>query len=121
MIASKLSTNRFTSNLVHTSFTHFYALFLLFARSFSSEFGTISPEASYIGIFGFTGGFIGAMYGGLMQSRFAELRFRESNEATVFDSKVAAQRKLLDSMTLSFGKGAVRYGIRYALFFSSFS
>lgn len=72
-------------------------------------------------MFGFTGGFLGALYGGLLHSRLMNLRFRESNEATVFYSQFAAERKLLDSMTLSFGKGAARFGLRYAIFCFSFS
>lgn len=72
-------------------------------------------------MFSLTGGVLGAIYGGLLHSRMMNQRFRESNEATVFDSKLAAERKLLDSMTLSFGRGAARYGLRYAVFCFSFS
>lgn len=86
-----------------------------------SEYGTLSPELSFINLFGFTGGMMGALYGGLLNARITNIRFRESNEATVFDSQRVAHRKLLDSTALGFGKGAARFGIRYGIFCFSFA
>lgn len=72
-------------------------------------------------MFGFFGAFIGGINGGLLYSRMTNVRYRESNEATVYESHNVAQRKMLDKMTLSFGRGIVRYGIRYGLFCFAFS
>lgn len=76
----------------------------------------MSPEASYISMFSFAGGFIGALYGGLLESRIANLNYRESNEAVVYYSQKAAQRDLLDKTTIGFGKGVARWGSRYFVF-----
>lgn len=86
-----------------------------------SEFGTISPEASFVNVFTFTGAFTGAFYGGLLHSRIENMNFRESNEATLYYSQKTAQSALMDRTTIGFGKGALRFGIRYAIFFFSFS
>lgn len=86
-----------------------------------SENGTISGEASFITIFGFTGGMVGALYGGLVQSKYANMSFRESNQAVAFYSNKAASRDLLDATTIGFGKGAVKWGVRYAIFCTSFA
>lgn len=85
------------------------------------ENGTISPELSYISIVGFTGALLGSLYGGLVESRFKNQSYIESNEATVYYSKKAANRELIDNMTLSFGKGAAKFGIRYAIFGFTFA
>lgn len=71
-------------------------------------------------MFTFTGGFIGGLYGGLLNSRIVNLRFRESNEATLYYSQKAAQRELLDKTTIGFAQGVVKWGIRYAIFCFSF-
>lgn len=81
-----------------------------------SEYGTISPEASFVNMFGFVGAMLGGINGGLLYSRLSNLTFRESNEATVFESRGVAQRKMQDTMTLSFARGAVRFGVRYGIF-----
>lgn len=93
----------------------------MYCLEIDSENGTISPEASFINMFGLCGGVIGAIYGGLLHSRLQNVRFRESNEATLYYSKKAAHRELVDAMTISFGKGAARFGIKYAIFFTSFA
>lgn len=67
------------------------------------------------------GAMIGGMNGGLLYSRMSNLTFRECNDATVFESRGVAQRKMLDTMTLSFGRGVVRFGIRYGIFCFGFS
>lgn len=93
---------------------------MLWLLCFDSENGTMSGEASFISMFTFTGAFIGACYGGLFQSRLANLNFRESNEATLYYSQRAAQRDLLDRTTIGFAQGAVKWGTRYAVFCFSF-
>lgn len=87
--------------------------------SIFSENGTISGEASFITIFGFTGGLVGALYGGLVQSKYAIMNFRESNEAVLYYSNKAASRELLDATTIGFGKGVAKWGVRYAIFCTS--
>lgn len=67
-------------------------------------------------MFGFVGAMIGGINGGLLYSRLSNLTFRETNDATVFESRGVAHRKMLDTMTLSFARGAVRFGIRYGIF-----
>lgn len=72
-------------------------------------------------MFAFSGAFVGAIYGGLLRSRMENMTFRESNEATLYYSQKAAQRMLMDKTTLGFGRGALRYGVRYAIFCFSFA
>lgn len=98
--------------------TKVYLLFYLF--KFNSENGTISSEASFISMFTFTGGFIGGIYGGLLNSRIANFNFRESNEATLYYSQKAAKRELLDKTTIGFAQGFLKWGVRYAIFCFSF-
>lgn len=96
------------------------SLYLFYLFSFDSENGTISPEAAFINMFTFTGGFIGALYGGLLNSRIVNLNFRESNEATLYYSQKAAKRELLDKTTIGFAQGVLKWGVRYAIFCFSF-
>lgn len=93
--------------------TNFFVLF------FSAN-GTISPELAFMNVAAFCGGLVGAIHNGLRNSHFANISFRESNEITLFQSQREAGRKMLDTMTLSFGRGAARGGIRYGLFCFSF-
>lgn len=72
-------------------------------------------------MFTFTGAFLGALHGGIYYARLTEVRYRESNEATVYETQRLAYRSMGDTMTLSFGRGVVRYGIRYAIFCASLS
>jgi hypothetical protein len=62
-----------------------------------SEFGNISPELNAALQAGFMGMFIGACYGGIVNSKVAYTDFMERNEATVFkshfDAKVCGQSK----------------------------
>lgn len=71
-------------------------------------------------MYGFVAGVIGAAYGGLYQSRSANFNYRESNEATLYFSNKVAARKLLDATTIGFSKGVVRWGLRYAIFSTTF-
>lgn len=56
-----------------------------------SEFGNISPELNAALQAGFMGMFIGACYGGIVNSKVAYTDFMERNEATVFKSHFDAK------------------------------
>lgn len=84
------------------------------------EDGNISPELASINMAGFTGMFIGGLIGGIFQSKISNLNFRDSNEATLFDSNMDAKRKLQNESTIGFGKGAFRMGWRCGIFCLSF-
>lgn len=86
-----------------------------------SENGTLSKELAFINVAGFAGMIIGAIYGGLAQSRISHFNYRESNEATLYYSNMAAHRSLHDEMTIGFGKGAFRWGRRIGIFCLSFA
>ncbi|XP_031629623.1 RPII140-upstream gene protein [Contarinia nasturtii] len=83
--------------------------------------GSISPEASFISMVGFTGAYIGAIYGGILESKRANMNFRETTEAVLYQSRREAQRELQNSTTVGFGKGVFRWGIRYGIFCTSFT
>lgn len=65
--------------------------------------------------------FLGGIYGGLLEAKFANINFRESNEATLFETRLVAQKKLQEQTTLGFGKGAFRWGRRCGIFCWSFA
>lgn len=71
-------------------------------------------------MFGFCGMFIGAIYGGVLQSQLTNINYRESNEATLYTSNLDAKRKLQNETTVGFSKGALRWGWRTGLFCYSF-
>ncbi|XP_037949753.1 RPII140-upstream gene protein [Teleopsis dalmanni] len=85
-----------------------------------SEFHTISPELNSIYQGGFVGFLIGAVYGGVIQSREGYMRFMENNEATAFESHLDAKRKLQDQFTINFAKGGLKWGWRLGLFTTSY-
>lgn len=60
-------------------------------KYFYSEFGAISPELNSVYQAGFMGFLIGAIYGGVIQSREGYLSFMENNEATAFKSHLDAK------------------------------
>lgn len=60
--------------------------------------------------------FIGGIIGGVFQARVANMNFRESNEASLFESNLDAKRKLQNDSTIGFGKGAFRMGWRVGIF-----
>ncbi|XP_023708484.1 RPII140-upstream gene protein isoform X3 [Cryptotermes secundus] len=80
------------------------------------EFGNISPELNAALQAGFMGMFVGACYGGIVNSKVAYTDFMERNEATVFQSHFDAKKKLQDQVTVGFGKGAFRWGWRLGMF-----
>ncbi|XP_072384294.1 complex I assembly factor TIMMDC1, mitochondrial [Diabrotica undecimpunctata] len=84
------------------------------------EFGNVTNEAQSILHVGALSIFLGAIYGGVINSRQAYMEFMRSNEATSFKSHLDAKRKLQDAVTISFGKGAFKWGWRLTLFSTSF-
>uniref|UniRef100_A0A1I8P7W6 Complex I assembly factor TIMMDC1, mitochondrial n=1 Tax=Stomoxys calcitrans TaxID=35570 RepID=A0A1I8P7W6_STOCA len=84
------------------------------------EFGSISPELNSIYQAGFLGFLVGAIYGGIIQSRVSYMDFMENNQATAFQSHLDAKRKLQDKFTMSFAKGGLKWGWRVALFTTSY-
>ncbi|GFG34337.1 hypothetical protein Cfor_08958 [Coptotermes formosanus] len=84
------------------------------------EFGNVSPELNAACQAGFTGMFVGACYGGIVNSKIAYTDFMERNDATVFKSHLEAKKKLQDQVTIAFGKGAFRWGWRLGLFTGSY-
>lgn len=92
-------------------------LYLMFSID---EFGRISSEVNAIYQAGFLGFLVGACYGGFVSSRVAYVNFMERNQATAFKSSFEAKRKLQDQVTVTFAKGAFKWGWRLALFTTSY-
>ncbi|XP_055375077.1 RPII140-upstream gene protein [Condylostylus longicornis] len=84
------------------------------------EHGAISNELNSIHQAGFLGFLIGAIYGGVINSRKAYIDFMENNEATAFKSHLDAKKKLQDQFTVSFAKGGFKWGWRIGLFTTSY-
>uniref|UniRef100_A0A1Q3FI42 Complex I assembly factor TIMMDC1, mitochondrial n=1 Tax=Culex tarsalis TaxID=7177 RepID=A0A1Q3FI42_CULTA len=92
-------------------------LYLMFSVD---EFGRVSNEINSIYQAGFLGFLVGACYGGFINSRVAYMNFMERNQATAFKSSFEAKRKLQDQVTLTFARGAFKWGWRLALFTTSY-
>jgi len=84
------------------------------------EFDSISSELNSIYQAGFLGFLVGALYGGIIQSRASYFNFMESNKATAFKSHLDAKRKLQDQFTVNFAKGGFKWGWRVGLFTTSY-
>ncbi|KAH8383789.1 hypothetical protein KR009_010543 [Drosophila setifemur] len=84
------------------------------------EFGSISSELNSIYQGGFLGFLIGAIYGGVTQSRTGYMNFMENNQATAFKSHFDAKKKLQDQFTVNFAKGGFKWGWRVGLFTTSY-
>ncbi|XP_017047195.1 RPII140-upstream gene protein [Drosophila ficusphila] len=84
------------------------------------EFGSISSELNSIYQAGFMGFLIGAIYGGVTQSRVGYMNFMENNQATAFKSHFDAKKKLQDQFTVNFAKGGFKWGWRVGLFTTSY-
>ncbi|XP_063218014.1 RPII140-upstream gene protein [Bacillus rossius redtenbacheri] len=84
------------------------------------EFGTHSPELHVVYQAGFYGAFIGACIGGFLGSKAAYLNFMDTNQATAFKSHLDAKKKLQDQVTISFARGAFKWGWRLGLFSGSY-
>lgn len=85
-----------------------------------SEFNEISPELNSILNVGFLSTVVGAIYGGIMDSKEAYINFMKNNQATAFKTHLEAKRKLQDAVTLNFAKGAVKWGWRLSIFCTTF-
>ncbi|XP_055616285.1 RPII140-upstream gene protein [Toxorhynchites rutilus septentrionalis] len=92
-------------------------LYLMFSFD---EFGRMSSELNAIYQAGFLGFFVGACYGGFVDSRVSYMNFMERNQATAFQSSFEAKRKLQDQVSVNFAKGAFKWGWRIALFTTSY-
>ncbi|KAH8388360.1 hypothetical protein KR093_005109 [Drosophila rubida] len=84
------------------------------------EFGSISSELNSIYQAGFLGFLVGAIYGGVTQSRVGYMNFMENNQATAFKSHLDAKKKLQDQFTVNFAKGGFKWGWRVGLFTTSY-
>ncbi|ALC45552.1 140up [Drosophila busckii] len=84
------------------------------------EFGSISSELNSIYQAGFLGFLVGAIYGGVIQSRSGYMNFMESNQATAFKSHLDAKKKMQDQFTVNFAKGGFKWGWRVGLFTTSY-
>ncbi|XP_068152393.1 RPII140-upstream gene protein [Drosophila tropicalis] len=84
------------------------------------EFGSISSELNSIYQAGFLGFLIGAIYGGVTQSRAGYIDFMENNQATAFKSHFDAKKKMQDQFTVNFAKGGFKWGWRVGLFTTSY-
>lgn len=81
-----------------------------------SEFGNISQEANSILQVGAMSTFIGAIYGGVINSRSAYLEFMQNNQATTFKSHLDAKvRSFKNHKILLYTKYLVRYLFLYYL------
>ncbi|XP_055905640.1 RPII140-upstream gene protein [Eupeodes corollae] len=84
------------------------------------EFGSISPELNAVYQAGFVGFLFGGIYGGFINSRTAYEDFMNNNQASAFKSHLDAKRKLQNEFTVSFAKGAFKWGWRVSLFTTSY-
>lgn len=65
--------------------------------------------------------FVGGIFGGILHAKIANINFRECNEATLYDSNLAAQRLLQNETTVGFAKGAFQMGWRTGIFCMTFT
>ncbi|XP_046614655.1 RPII140-upstream gene protein isoform X1 [Neodiprion virginianus] len=84
------------------------------------EYGNRSPEMHFAVQATFFGTFVGLVYGGSLNSRMAYINFMERNQATAFTNIFEAKRKLQDTVTISFAKGAYHWAWRIAFFTGSY-
>ncbi|KPI97994.1 PREDICTED: RPII140-upstream gene protein [Papilio xuthus] len=102
----------------HTTKTGLERVKKMFQRD---EFGEVSVELHNVVQATMSGAFIGACFGGFLQSREAYVKFIERNQATAFTSTMQAKKQLQDYVTIGFAKGAVHWGWRLGLFTGCFS
>ncbi|KAL3270371.1 hypothetical protein HHI36_009417 [Cryptolaemus montrouzieri] len=84
------------------------------------EFGDVSRELGTISQTAMLSSFVGIMYGGFINSRTSYTDFMKRNTAASFTSHFEAKRKLQDTVTKSFGRGAWKWGWRLCLFSTTF-
>ncbi|XP_077284990.1 RPII140-upstream gene protein [Arctopsyche grandis] len=85
------------------------------------EFDSISSELQYIVRSATYAAFFGGAYGGFIESRSAYIKFMEKNNATIYDNMYQAKKKIHDTVALSFGRGAWKWGWRMTLFTSTYT
>lgn len=81
-----------------------------------SEYGTISPELSFINITAFTAALVGGIRSGNQQAFLANESFKRSNEITLYEYPKEAGRKMADSTYLGFFRGLAKGAFRYGVF-----
>ncbi|KAB0794775.1 hypothetical protein PPYR_11614 [Photinus pyralis] len=84
------------------------------------DFGRITPELQSIINVGCASCFLGMLYGGITNTRETYIDFVKNNQATSFKSHLEAKKTLQDRMTLSFAKGAFKWGWRLTVFSSTY-
>jgi hypothetical protein len=60
--------------------------------------------------------FVGIVYGGFLGSKKSYMDFMERNQATAFESHIAAKKKLQESVSLSFARTGWKLGWRMGVF-----
>lgn len=81
-----------------------------------SEYGTISPELSFINVTAFTAALIGGIRSGNQQAFLANDSFKRSNEITLYECSKEGGRKMADSTYLGFFRGLAKGALRYGVF-----
>lgn len=81
-----------------------------------SEYDNVSPELHTIYNSGALGLFVGIVYGGYLGSKKAYMDFMERNQATAFETHLAAKKKLQEAVTLNFIKSGWKLGWRMGIF-----
>lgn len=71
---------------------------------------------SYILASSFIGVVIGGIHGGIRYIHAATTKHLQGNEATVYDSGLAARRSLMDKAHLSFTRGFFPHGFKVGFF-----
>lgn len=84
------------------------------------EFGNRSPEMNFVVQGASMATLVGVVWGGIVKSRVEYMNFIERNHATKFSNMFEAKRKLQDTVTLSFARGAFQWGWRLGLFTGSY-
>lgn len=65
---------------------------------------------------GFMGLLVGIIYGGFLGSKKAYMDFMERNQATAFESHLAAKKKLQETVVLNFARTGWKLGWRLGVF-----
>lgn len=84
----------------------------LFCLHICSDFGCISPEASWVCVSTFVGLVFGGLHGGIRHAFIQRYQHLERNEATLYDSQRVALRTLMDKIHLGFIRGFFAHGFR---------
>lgn len=84
------------------------------------DFGRLTPELQSVLTVGCSSLVVGIIYGGMTNMRETYISFIKNNQATAFTSHFEAKKLLQDRMTLSFAKGAFKWGWRLAVFSTTY-